>query len=693
MKKYQCVKKDDLKDCGVCSLLSIIRYYGGDISREYLRELTYTTKNGTNAYFLMKAANEVGFSSKTVKGEITKLDKNLLPCIAHVIINNSYQHFVVIYDINIKKKKIVMADPAVGIRTIPLEEYNSISTDHFILLIPNKPIPKLNCTKNILGYLCNFLLHYKKLLLSIFFCSLIYTISNIILSYHFQFIIEGAINLKSINNLYFVSVIILLVVMLKVLMDFFRNKLLNIINHKLDYNLVKDVFNHIISLPYLYYKNRTTGEITSRINDISEVKDALSQVIITLLVDFILVLFVIIQLFKINIYLTVILLIMTFIYFIQLIVFNPILNRKIEYNYRKSSNLNSFMIESISAVDTIKNNCLEDKIKNDFDIKYSKLLINNYRLNNIYNLSELIKEFIYYIVIILIILIGSLEVINNKLTLVQLITYNSLIMYYLEPIRSMFNIDLTIKKVRNAISRASELMNVAEEDLSLDNKFCYKELKGNIKINNLTYSYNDKIRLLNNLNININQGQKVLIYGKSGEGKSTLAKILMGYLKISNETVYVDNKDINNYNILNLRQNICYISQNEILFNDSVYNNIILNNEIDYDKFLDICNMTLVNQIVKDNLLLYDTLLEENGFNISGGERQRIILARGLVRNSSIYILDESLSQIDVKKERIILKNIFDKLRDKTIIVISHRFNNNDLFDQKIDITGGQAYD
>lgn len=693
MQKYPLVKQDDLKDCGVCSLLSIIKYYKGNVSKEYLREITNTTKHGTNFFFLLEASRKIGFSSKAVTGELDDIDKNMLPCIAHVVINKSYEHFVVIYDINKNKKIVTIADSASGIRKIPFEEYKNIATNHYLILNPTMPIPFLKDEKHIFSMLVEFISFHKNLFLFIFLFSSIYTITNIILSYHFQFIIENAINIKSVNNLYFISFFIFLVALLKIVMDLFRNKLLNIINHRLDYALVGNVFNHIISLPYLYYKNRTTGEVTSRINDISEVKEALSQIIMTLCVDVILVLFVFVALCKISINLTIVLIVMTVMYIILIFIFNPSLDRKVKSSYKASSDLNSYMIEMISSADTVKNNLLESSIKDKFDIKYSKLLNISYKINNTYFTLEFIKELIYYIGLIIIVLIGSRLVLDNKLSVPNLITYNTLIIYYLEPIKNVFNLDLIIKRVKNSIRRASELLDIPSEKLTTDEKYFTNNLKGDIKINNLTYSYDSKNNLLNNLNLTIKRGEKVLIYGNSGEGKSTLSKILMGYLKIENNHVFIDNKDINSYNLLKLRESICYVSQSETLFTDTIYDNIVLNKDIKYDEFLEVVNLTKVDEIVKNNIMMYDMVLEEDGFNISGGERQRIIMARALLNNSDIYIFDESLSELDVKKERIILNNIFKRLKDKTIIVISHRFNNSDLFSKRINLNKGDNHD
>lgn len=146
-------------------------------------------------------------------------------------------------------------------------------------------------------------------------------------------------------------------------------------------------------------------------------------------------------------------------------------------------------------------------------------------------------------------------------------------------------------------------------------------------------------------------------------------------------------------NLLDIRRKITYVSQDEILYTDTIYNNIVLDNKISYSEYLDILKITGVDLILNRSLLKNDMLIENNGSNLSGGEKQRILLARALVKKSDIYIFDESLSAIDIKNERLILKNIFKRLKNKTIIVISHRFNNKDLYQRYVLINKGVVYD
>ena len=345
--------QDDIKDCGAACLLTIVKTYGGNVSLEYLKILTNTTSNGTNAYFLFEAAKDLGFDVKAVKGKVKDLRKENLPCIAHVIIDSKYKHFVVIHEIN--KKNIVIADPALGIKKLSFEEFDSVTTNNFLLFAPNKKIPCIKEDRGFLLQLIKEVLKYKKYIFVIFFFSFIYTLINIFTSYTFQFIIEDSIQVSSKNNLYFIFIFIIIFSVFKHVIDFLRLKLLYFINCKIDSVLVNESFNHIISLPYQYYKNKSSGDILSRITDLSSIRDAISNVFMYLFVDGILVLFVLISLLKINSKLTLISLLILIIYFIVINVFSKPLQKNMMETQKQVSNVNLNLVEFIEASETIKN--------------------------------------------------------------------------------------------------------------------------------------------------------------------------------------------------------------------------------------------------------------------------------------------------------------------------------------------------
>lgn len=686
LKKYCWVEQNDMKDCGVCSLLTIIRTYGGNVSKEYLRELTKTTKEGSNAFYLLEAGKKLGFTTKALTGDILSLDKRLLPCIAHVIMEGKYQHFVVIMDVHKRKNEVVISDPAKGIIKYKINDYRKISTNQYLIFIPSKPITKLKKNKQVMKSVIELVVSYKKIFFSIILFSLLYTLISMITAFNFQFIIEQVIAYSSRANLNFIVFVFVFLYILKSFIDLARNHLLIFINHALDNRLILDIYNHILSLPYLFYKSRTTGEVISRINDLSDIKDVISKLFMTVFVDLILVVFVLFMLFQINVTLTLIGMGMIILYVIVIRLFNKVFQYYMKKNQEDAAIVNSYLIESITNIDTVKSLGVEEAVSNEMYKKYNRYLNTSYQFQKLFHFENFIKDLINYIGLSIILFIATLLTLEGKMTIGEVITYHSILIYFLEPIKGMIEMELIIKKCKISIQRVTELYEVEKEDFKLDEKYTGKSLQVDIEVLGLDYSYNGRKNVFDNMNLKILPGEKVMIYGKSGTGKSTLGKILMKFFEIERDKVFLDKKDINDYHLLDIRREVCYVGQNENLFSDTIYHNVVLNRGVDYDTFLRIAKMTKVDELAKREVLSYEMPLEENGFNISGGERQRIILARSLLKNSSIYIFDEALNQVDIDKEREILKNVFEYLQNKTVIYISHRFENSDMFDQKINM-------
>ena len=214
-----------------------------------------------------------------------------------------------------------------------------------------------------------------------------------------------------------------------------------------------------------------------------------------------------------------------------------------------------------------------------------------------------------------------------------------------------------------------------------------------LQIQKLYFSYpTSHVTLFEDFSLQFYDGW-TCIAGSNGCGKSTLLKMLLRYIEVEYGHISIAGIDINHYHLENIRSNITYVTGNEYLFTDTLQNNIVLYKEVSEESFQKVCKICLVDEIIKNNLTKYNIMVEENGFNFSNGERQRIILARSILRKSSIYIFDESLSGIDVHKEKKILENIFDYLKGKTIIVISHRNNNKKLFDRVLKLEQGELHE
>ena len=671
---FKRIKQEGLKDCGPSCLLNIIKHYKGYIDINDLKDMCKTDKSGTTAYHLIEASKKLGFESYGIKCNLKELKKEnvILPCIAHVIINNSYKHYVVIEKIDFKKKRILINDPIGKHKYCSYNDFDKVFNNILIYLYPIKKITNTPNNSNI-KFFQEIIKSSTNQLIQVVIISIFVTIFSIITSFYLQYMTDNITFSKQKITLIFI--IFLIIYMLKIISDFLRNKILILINQKIDFNLTFKTFKQIINLPYRYYKNNTTGEIISKINDLEAVREVISKVALSLFIDLPLTILSLIIMYIINDTLFFISLVIMLLYLFIIIIFRNKFNNLIDEATANKATVTSYMVESINGYETIKGCNIEDKIIHNFEEKYAIYSNKIEELDNYYNYQYLLKELINNIGFIVIILIGIFLVMDKTITLGSLLSFNSLLIYFLSPIRNIIDLDNNLRQTKISIKKISYLYHKK-------NNYKNKKTIGDITFKDLNYSFDDVTNVLSNINLTIKNKSKVMVLGSSGSGKSTLFKILKQNYEVKRDKVYVNGIDINDYKL----NNIVYVSQNEILFSDTLENNI--GNDI--YKVSKIC---LVDEIVKKMQLGYKTLIEENGFNLSGGEKQRIILSRALSNPFDILIIDEGLSQVDTNMERIILKNIIKEYSNKTIIFISHRLDNIDLFNQVIKLEKGKIVD
>lgn len=686
------VLQDGIKDCGICCLLSIIRFYGGDISKEYLREVTNTTKSGVSAYKLLEGAEKIGFRGYGVKGDLENIDKNNLPCLSHLIMNKSYQHFVVIYDIDDKRKKVLIMDPAKGKKVLSFSEFRLLSSGNFIYLKPIKKLPIISYDKVIFNGIRKF--SKKRVLMIIFITilSILYFIINIVTAFHFKYLLEYVINYSLESNLFFISFFLLLFYLFKELFLFIRNNLLLKWTSMFDYYITLATFKRIIFLPYLYYKNRTTGEVVSRIRDLSTIKSFIAKLFCFFTTDLLTMIvfgyFMFYISAKLTIYSFLLISVITFYnFFISRYKRKSLKNTNI-----KEECINSHIIEALTGVDALKGLHVENFFVNKFKVKYKNYLDSFYKLSLLYEVDLFIKDSINSILLIIIYGVGAYLVIDNKINIASLFVYQGLLNCFINSFNNICDIQKEYSIYKTALERIEDMFTIGEEKFIGGGYYNLYSLNGDIKYHNLSYSYN-KTLLFDKLSLTIKSGSKVLLTGSSGVGKSSLVKMLMGYIPVDFGMIKINNIDINHYHLEVLRSKITYVTGNECLFSGTIYDNITLNRTISKEEVEDISKLVLVDEVVLNDSLGYQAIVEENGFNFSGGERQRIVLARTLLKSSDIYIFDEALGQIDIEREKIILSNMFKYLKDKTVIVVSHRFNNQDLFDKVLKLDQGVIYE
>lgn len=686
MKRNLVVLQEDKYDCAAASLLSIIKYYGGYLNLESIRNLIGTTKGGTNAYGLVNGSKEIGFDSFGRKVSFADIEKkkDLFPVIAHVKKNNMY-HFVVIYKVDSKNKKFVIMDPSIGMIKQSFKEFENNYLGVLIFFTKVKEIPKEKNDNKLLKIIISSLLKDKKILIILSTLSLITFIFSLLDTIYYKIIIDT--NFKNITNIQKYAFLFSTFSLLKNLFIFFRNKLSIKVNKKIEILINKETLNRIFSLPYSYYKNKTTGEITSRINDLDTLRELLSSLMLNTFVDVLLIVISFIIMFILNKRLTSVSILIICLYIIIIKLYKTKFNKSIKLIQESKGYYNNKLIENIEGIETINNlNIKNIKIK-ELEKCYKNTCDEVEHMNLSYNKQHFFKNIIYDLGLIFILTTGVLMVYYSNITIGDLILIYMIISYFLNIIRNLLDKEIDISYTLKNLNKVNNMLIETKENINS------QKLNGDIKISNLNFKYGSNNSIINIKKLIIKEKSKVLITGTSGSGKSTFLKVILGYLDNYNGNIYIGEKNMKSLNFNIKRNSFTYIGQNEKIFTDTFKNNITLGRNIsnnEYKKVLKICELE---ELINKRSFKEEFLIEESGFNISGGERERIILARGLLKESNYIFIDEALSEVNYKLEKKIVKNILENYKDKTIIYISHKDKIKELFTEIYNIERSEHND
>ena len=671
---YKYERQHGIKDCGVTCLYNIIKYYNGNISMSKLRKLTKTNENGTNVYNIVNASNSLGLKAEAYRCEFNDLSNVKLPIIAHIKLDNKYDHFVILEKIN--NEKIIVQDPIRGKVVYDDISFKKEWTGFIITFDKMNNLVKEKQNGAFIN-LKSYIFLYKKILL--FF--LVLTILASLFSLLNSFYLSSLYNQK--NSYHIVLFLFLLFSIFKIITDYVRNSIVLDFDNNFDSKLTNNIYKKILSLPLKYHHSRPVGDIMSRINDLSSIKEFINFVSFSLITDFFFVIGIFIIIFFINKLLFLLLIIFALTYMFIYILFRDKIYSMSLMLKEINSEVNSYLIESILGIDTIKNFNIEKERNSRFKSKYNNLLKSNVKYNKFILSIELFQNFIMTISNVFILFVGIKLVNKGLLLFSNLIIINSLLIYFFISLKNIIYFDRILIDSKNSYNRLEDLLD-EEEDNNNKSNFNFNN---NIEFKNVAYSY-DSYNIFENLSFNINKGDFVFVKGDSGVGKSTLFKILTKQINDYKGKVIVDNTNIKNLSVNDIRNNICFVSQNEIIFTDTILNNITLFKEATKKELEKVIRITGIDKFLKEKNISLNFLLEENGHNISGGERQRILLARALLQKKKILILDETTNGIDTLSEENIVRKVKEEY-DVTLILISHRYDNLKLFNRVFEIKGG----
>ncbi|XKO55240.1 peptidase domain-containing ABC transporter [Lysinibacillus fusiformis] len=676
-KRYVCVKQHDQKDCGIACLSTISKQYGLKIPISKLREVAGTDKQGTNVLGLIKAAEELGFTAKAVKGDAKALFQEFpLPAIAHCVIDGKLLHYVVIHKIN--QKEVIIADPAKGIVKYTPEEFLQIWTGVLVLLVPSIKFERGDETQGLFARFFHLLKPQKWLFFQIFICSILYTLLGIAGAFYFQLLIDDILVFNLEKSLHIISLGVLLLYTFQIILDAFRNYLLLHISQKFDISLILNYYSHVINLPMNFFSTRKVGEIISRIMDASKVREALSGATLTIVLDTMMVIVGAVILYTQSAFLFGITLVMVPVYILIVWLFKKTYENINRREMEENAQLNAYLVESLNGVETIKAYNAEKATKDELEKRFIKFLKSIFKHGLIDNYQNSLKNYLGLVSGTVILWVGSYQVLRGNMTAGQLIAFNALLAYFLTPLQNLVNLQPMLQSAIVASQRLGEILDLeTEEEKHKGKRMVPQHLKGDIDIRNVDFRYGTRSLILKDMNLSIGQGEKVAFVGESGSGKTTLAKLLLNFYQPEKGEILINGNNIQDLDFHKLREKIAYVSQESFFFSGTIEENLSLGTDIDVtlEDIVSAAKIAKAHDFINTLPLRYSTVLEENASNLSGGQRQRLSITRAILKRPDILILDEATSNLDSITEKAISETIDDYCSGITTIIIAHRLS------------------
>ncbi|KAB1160603.1 peptidase domain-containing ABC transporter [Tenacibaculum aiptasiae] len=669
------IKQHDVTDCGAACLVSIASHYKLQIPIARIRQYAGTDKKGTNVLGLIEAAEKLGFEAKGVRGELDSLFKIPKPAIAHIIVKEKLQHYVVIYEVT--KEYIKIMDPGDGkIHKKTHEEFLKEWTGVLVLLLPKEEFTTGNEKVSVLKRFWFLLKPHKFVLLQALIGAVVYTLLGFSTSVYIQKITDHVLiggNTKLLNLL---SLIMLSLLGLQIVIGVFKDVFLIKSGQQIDARLILGYYKHLLKLPQQFFDTMRVGEIISRINDAVKIRTFINDVSLNLTVNILILFFSFGIMFMYYWKLALIMLLVIPLYLVIYLIINK-LNKKTERKIMESSaDLESQLVESLNSVGTIKRFGLESFANIKTETRFISLLNVGYKsaLNSIFSGTS--TTFTAQLFTIILLWSGSYFVIEREITAGELMSFYAIIGYFMSPVASLIGTNKQIQNALIAADRLFEIMDLEREE-NEDRIVLKKEKIKDIEFKNVAFRYGTRVQVFTDFNLKIKKGNITAIVGESGSGKSTLISLLQNLYPLQKGQITIGDFDLKYIQHESLRELVSVVPQKIDLFAGNVIDNIAVGDFApNMELIIDICKSIGILEFIESLPNGFNTYLGENGATLSGGQKQRIAIARALYKQPEVLVLDEATSSLDSSSENYIQKAV-ESLREqnKTIIIIAHRLS------------------
>lgn len=669
------IKQHDITDCGAACLASVAAHYKLQLPISRIRQYASTDKKGTNILGMLEAAEKLGFEAKGVRGEWDSLLEIPKPAIAHVIIKEQLQHFVVLYKVT--ATYVVLMDPGDGrMHKKNKEEFLKEWTGVLVLLMPREDFTGGNQKVSILKRFWFLLKPHKYILLQAFVGAVVYTLLGFSTSIYIQKITDYVLVGGNVNLLNLLSIIMLFVLMFRIVLGVFQDVFLIKTGQQIDARLILGYYKHLLKLPQQFFDTMRVGEIISRINDAVKIRNFINGVSLDLSVNVLILFFSFGLMFLFYWKLALIMLAVIPLYIFVYFIVNR-LNKKTERTVmERSADLESQLVESLNSVGTIKRFGLESYANIKTETRFISLLKIGYKsaLNSVFSGTS--TDFIAQLFTIILLWSGSYFVIERQITAGELLSFYAIVGYFTAPVASLIGANKQIQNAMIAADRLFEIMDLEQEEHT-DKITLTPDKIGDICFNHVAFRYGSRVDVFEDFSLTMKQGEITAIVGESGSGKSTLISLLQNMYPIHEGKISIGDFDLQYIQNESLRRLVSVVPQKIDLFAGNVIENIAVGEFApDMEKIVKICQSIGVLEFIENLPNGFKTYIGENGATLSGGQKQRIAIARALYKEPEILVLDEATSSLDSTSENYIQKAIA-ALREeqKTIVLIAHRLS------------------
>jgi ATP-binding cassette subfamily B protein len=671
--RYPFFRQQSATDCGAACLVTIGRYWGKRFSVNRLREIAHVNRTGASIRGLAAAAESLGFTTRPVKASLDKLAEQNLPAIAHW----EGKHYVVVFEIT--RDRIVVCDPALGQLSLTHAQFKRGWTGYALLLQPTALLKEANEDRQQFWQFWQLVKPHSVVLTEVFIASILLQIFGLITPLMTQLLLDRVVVQRSNLTLTTVGIGLLFFSLFRVVMTSLRQYLLDHTANKVDLVLLVGFISHTFRLPLGFFESRFVGDIISRVQENRKIQRFLTGEALSIVLDLLTVFIYVGLMLWYSWQMALLTLAIVPLFMLLSAISTPVLQKVSREIFTAYNEETGYLIQSLNGVRTVKSMAVEQNVRWHWEELFNRSVKANFNGQTIGNALQTASLTIEAVITTVLLWFGAWQVIQNNLTIGQLVAFNMLLGNVIRPFQRLTVLWNELQEVVIAVERINDVIDTApEEDLLHQTRQTLPPINGHIQFDRVTFCYHpdSDINTLENLSFSVQPGQTIALVGRSGSGKTTIAKLLLGLYSPTDGKILVDGYDVSSLSLRSLREQIGVVDQDTFLFGGTIRENISISYpEATLDDIIEAAKQAGAHQFIKELPMGYETQIGEGGGMLSGGQRQRLAIARALLGNPRLLILDEATSSLDAESERIIQSNFNTILKNRTTIVIAHRLS------------------